>query len=85
MWYPFWSTGHFLDLQFSDKDHEYKSKVFEDLVEEGYYISKYTHTSYADLQQITPLERKILIKLISDDIKTRNEAHEQAMKSIKEM
>lgn len=34
---------------------------------------------------MTPLERKILIKLISDDIKSRNEAHEEAMKAIKEI
>ena len=83
--YPFWSMGHFLDLQYSSKDHNLKSKIFEDLVEEGYYISKYTNTSYTDILKMTSLERRILIKLISDDIKARNEAHEQAMKSIKEM
>lgn len=77
--------GHFLDLQYSSKDHNLKSKIFEDLVEEGYYISKYTNTSYTDILKMTSLERRILIKLISDDIKARNEAHEQAMKSIKEM
>ena len=77
--------GRFLDLQYSDDDHDVKSKLFEDLVEEGYYIAKYTNTSYPDIERITPLERKILIKLISDDIKARNEAHEEAMKAIKEI
>lgn len=83
--YPFWSTEHFLDLQYSNDNHQFKSKVFENIVEEGYYISKYTNTSYSDIQKISSLERKILLKLISDDIKSKNEAHEQAMKAIREM
>lgn len=59
--------------------------MLNNIVEEGFYITKYTHTSYADLDNITSFERKILIKLISDDIKAKNKAHEEAMKSIKDM
>lgn len=83
--YPFGSTTHFLDLQFTKDDHNITSKMLNNIVEEGFYITKYTHTSYADLSDITPFERRILIKLISDDIKERNKAHEEAMKSIKDM
>lgn len=84
---PFGSTKHFLDLQFSNKEHQngVTSDIFENLIEENYYISKYTHTSYKDLDEVTPFERRVLIKLISDDIKAKNEAHEQAIKSIKEI
>ena len=57
----------------------------ENLIEERFYITKYTHTSYSDVDNITPFERKVLIKLISDDIAAKNKAHEEAMKSIKEM
>ena len=57
----------------------------ENIIEEGYYISKYTHTSYKDLDNITPFEKKVLIKLISNDIEAKNKAHEAAIKSIKEM
>ena len=83
--YPFWSIGHFLDLQYSDANHDFKSRLFEDLVEEGFYISKYTHTSYPEIEKITPLKRKILIKLISEDIESRNKAYEEARKAIKEI
>lgn len=62
-----------------------KSKIMKNIVEERYYISKYTNTSFSDLYNVTPFEKKILIKLISDDIKARNKAHEAAIKSIKEM
>lgn len=82
---PFGSTKHFLDLQFTKKDHEIVSNLMESLIEERYYISKYTHTSYKDIDNITPFERKVLIRLISDDISARNKAHEDAIKSIKEM
>ena len=83
--YPFGSMTHFLDLLFSSDDNETKSMLMETLIEERYYISKYTHTSYKDVDDITSFERKVLIKLISDDIEARNKAHESAMKSIKEM
>ena len=82
---PFKSTKHFLDLQFSKEDTNARSILMEELIEERYYISKYTHTSYVDVDNITPFERKVLIKLVSDDIAARNKAHEDAMRSIKDM
>lgn len=82
---PFGSTTHFLDLLFTKEDHEVVAVMMENLIEERYYISKYTHTSYKDVDDITPFERKVLIKLIADDISARNKAHEAAIKSIKEM
>ena len=83
--YPFWSTTHFLDLQFRKEDHKITSRLLNDIVQEGFYITKYTNTSYADLDKITPLERRMLIKFIADDIAARNKAHEEAMKTIKEL
>lgn len=82
---PFGSTKHFLDLQFTKSDNNLVSSIMENLIEERYYISKYTHTSYKDIDDITSFERKVLIKLITDDLSTRNKAHENAIKSIKEM
>ena len=82
---PFASTTHFLDLQFTKADHDVRSTIMENLIEERYYISKYTHTSYQDVDDITSFERRVLIKLISDDIAAKNKAHEAAIKSIKEI
>lgn len=82
---PFGSTTHFLDLQFTKDDHEIVAQLMENLIEERYYISKYTHTSYKDVDDITSFERKVLIKLITDDLSAKNKAHEAAIKSIKEM
>ena len=59
--------------------------MLHNIIEEGFYISKYTHTSYTDLDKITPFERRVLIKMISDDIEAQNKAHESALKSIKDI
>lgn len=82
---PFGSMTHFLDLQFSKKDRDITSAIFENLITERFYITKYTNTSYTEVDDITPFERKVLIKLISEYINNRNKAHENAIKSIKEM
>ena len=82
---PFASTKHFLDLQFTSNDSSYTTQLLQNLIEERYYISKYTNTSYIDIDDVTPFERKVLIKLISDDIDAKNKAHEAAIKSIKDM
>lgn len=82
---PFGSMTRFLDLQFSKNDRDITSTIFENLITERFYITKYTNTSYTEVDDITPFERKVLIKLISEDINNRNKAHENAIKSIKEM
>lgn len=50
---------------------------YKEIVKELYYISKNIHTSYNDLQKITPLERKYLIELLIDDINKEKELIEK--------
>lgn len=65
--YPFESTKHFLDLIVDDP--EFKSVVMQNIIQENYQISKRIHTSVLELDEITPTERKILLKLLVDDLK----------------
>ena len=44
---------------------------FRDIVKERYYITKHTHTSYSDIGQMTPLERKYILELITNDLQAR--------------
>jgi len=39
----------------------------QDLVKERYYITKFTHTSYLDLDEITHLERNAMLKFITEE------------------
>ena len=48
------------------------------MTKEKYIISKKTNTSYLDLDEITPLERKMLLKFIIEDLKEQNSAIEKA-------
>ena len=41
-------------------------------------ISKKMHTSYLDLDEITPLERKMILKFITEDLKEQSAAMEKA-------
>ena len=50
---------------------------YKNIVEERYLITKYTHTSYTDLAQITPTERNYLLELIKKDIERQNEIKQQ--------
>lgn len=50
---------------------------FEQIVEERYQISKHIHTSYKDLDDVTPLERKYLLQFIERDLVRENELRQQ--------
>lgn len=50
---------------------------FEQIVEERYQISKHINTSYRDLDNVTPLERKYLLKFIERDLIRENELRRQ--------
>lgn len=81
----FASRKNFLDLQYSRADRDITTKLMETLIEERYYISKFTHTSYIDIDEITPLERKSLVKLVIEDIQAKTEASQKAISAIKEI
>lgn len=45
---------------------------FQQIVEERYQISKHIHTSYTDLGDVTPAERKYLLEFIRRDLEHEN-------------
>jgi hypothetical protein len=69
------STSHFLDLILPSGN--YKSAILETITKEKYLISKKIHTSFLDLDEITPLERKMILKFIIEDLKEQNAAMER--------
>ncbi len=50
----------------------------ENIAKEKYVITKKTHTSFLDLDEITPLERKMILKFITEDLKEQQSAMEKA-------
>ena len=76
--HPFVSTIHFLDLILPS--HKLKSIILENITKEKYQISKKIHTSFLDLDEITYVERRMLLKFITEDLKEQASAME-AVKS----
>ena len=77
---PFVSQKNFLDLVINDSHT--KERILSDLVKERYYIAKFLHTSYLDLDEITHIERGMLLKFLNEDMETENKKVEKFSKSV---
>lgn len=74
--YPFESTAHFLDLVVNDQT--FKTNTMQNIINEKYQITKRTNTSFIELDEITPFERKAILKLIIDDLEEQKRILDQA-------
>lgn len=70
----------FLDPQTSSDGTPYGPKRFKELVRECWYISDQTHTSYADVLDLSVAERIYLIRFINEKIENTNRAIEESNK-----
>ena len=78
MWLPrFASNQNFLTPTLTSDGKPYGPQRYEEIVKECYLISRYIHTSYNDLLDVTPTERMLLLKNISNEIKKQNERIEE--------
>ena len=56
--------------------------MLTNLTKEKYYIAKFLHTSYLDLDEITLIERRMLLKFLNQAMEAENAKIEQASKSM---
>lgn len=54
-------------------------QVLQDLTKEKYYISKFIHTSYVDLDEVTHVERSMILKFITEE----KEAEQRKLRDIR--
>lgn len=54
------------------------------MTRDRYIISKYTHTSILDVDEITPMERKMIIKYIIEDLQQQKDAMAKASNAAKD-
>lgn len=57
---------------------EQATSIYKELVRERYLVSKHTNTSYTDVANLTPLERRYILEFITDDVEKQNAAYEKA-------
>lgn len=67
-----------MDPQLTSDGKPYAPVRYAEIVEERYLISKFIHTSYGDIGNITPLERQYLLQYIKRDIERENEIKRKA-------
>lgn len=60
---------NFFGLQLTSCSKEEIEKIFSNTLNECYIISKHINTSFSDVKQMTPTERRFIIKFIIDDMK----------------
>ena len=70
---PFAQQANFLDPKLTSDGKPYGPVRLKEIVKERYLISKHCHTSYSDLSEVTPLERKYLLEFITDELKKQKE------------
>lgn len=56
---------------------------FKEIVKERYLISKTINTSYNEIGEITPLERKYIAEFIIEEIKAQEKANEEFKQKFK--
>lgn len=59
----------------------YAPKRFKEIVKERYLISRFSNTSYKDLDNVSPLEREYLLEFIYDEKQKEIEAYEEAKRN----
>jgi uncharacterized membrane protein YvbJ len=68
-----------LDPQKTKDGKPYGPARYKEIVKDCWYISNNIHTSYNDVLKVSPSERELLIKYISDENKRKND---QLMESV---
>lgn len=68
---------NFLDPQVLPNGEPYAPKRFRDIAQECYWVSKYVHTSYNDVQDMTPKERELIISFITDELEKQEKEIEK--------
>lgn len=71
-----------MDPQLTFDGRPYAPERYQQIVEERYIISKHIHTSYYDMGDITPTERKYLLEFIRKDLERENEIREKNMQML---
>lgn len=62
----------------NEEGSSYGPARYKEIVRERFWISKLTNTSYKDTQDITPIERSLLIEFIIEDLERQKRLYDKA-------
>ena len=72
-----------MDPQLTEDGRPYGPKRYRDITKERYYVSKYCNTSYSDVGEMTPLERRYVLEFITDELEKQKSAIEESKRNSK--
>ena len=72
-----------MDPQLTEDGHPYGPKRYRDIVKERYYVSKYCNTSYNDVGDMAPLERRYVLEFITNELEKQKAAIEESKRNSK--
>lgn len=68
----------FFDQKLTSDGKPYAPLRLKQIVKENFFLTKHLHTSYGDLLEMSPTERKYLLEFLVEDFKKQKEAREAA-------
>lgn len=69
-----------MDPLLTEDGRPYGPTRYKNIVSERYYVSKYCNTSYKDVGEMTPVERRYLLEFITDELQKQKDAIEKTRK-----
>ena len=81
---PFVSLLNFLYQRYDEHGKPTGPKRFKEIIEECWFITKNVNTSYNDVLQISPLERKYLIDVIRESQRIEKDEWDKSIKESQE-
>lgn len=79
----FVSHLNFLFQHYDEKGKPIGQKRFKEIMEECWFISRSINTSYNDILQISPLERKYLVDIIKESNRLEKEEWDRTIQESK--
>lgn len=70
---PFAQHQNFLDPVLTSEGKPYGPQRYREIIKERYYISKYTNSSYIDIGDINPTERRVLLEYIVEELQQQKD------------
>ena len=80
---PFGTHRSFLDPHLTSDGQLYAPLKFNELIKERYYITKYCNTSYLDVGQISPTERRVILNIIKNELLEKSKAIQEQIDKYK--
>ena len=80
---PFASLPSFLDPPLTSDGKVYAHERVNEIIRQCYLITRFCHTPYSDVMDMSPMERETILNIIREDKEKELKANQEIAKKIK--